>query len=571
VPGTFQISGVISGLDTGQIIEKLMSVEQRPLRALESQQQRIKDRKAALLDLAAKLSALRSKTLNLLLSGTSQARKTTSTDPNVAVANANPTTALQQVQLNVTQLATKTQVSSGTPIGQPINSGVPLASAGFATKPTSGTFSINGVSISINASTQSLTNVITAINGANAGVTASLTGGNQLKLESNSPISLGAGGDTSNFLQATKLAASVSVNNGGTWTNTSTSGLGTAQPALTLQNARLATAPDASGSFSINGVSFAWNAATDTINGLISKINTSAAKVTASYDATTDRFTLVAKDTGPAVISLSDDTGNLLSALGVAGATQQYGKTAQYTINGGATQSSTSNVITDAISGMTFTLKGTGPTTIDVAQDVEKPVSAIKEWVAAYNEALTLVRDLTKIDPVTKEAGIFSTSTMVKSIERQLRQVLSARDLSLSSSYTELARIGLTSGRIGSAPGTTNEMVLDEAKLTQALTDDPEAVTALLTSPNGPIASLNTKLLDLSLYSGSLSTAQASADRQLNEIGARMRDLQSRLDARQLALEKKFAALESAMAKLQAQAAQLSGQFGALSGVSPRQ
>jgi flagellar hook-associated protein 2 len=569
VPGTFQIGGLVSGLDTGKIIEQLMTVEQRPLRQLESQQQLVKDRKTALTELTAKLSALRSKTLALMLSSTSQARSASSSNTSVATASAAPGTAIQSAAVNVISLATKSSLTSTTAIGQPLDPTVPLASAGFSTTPTSGSFSINGVNVTVNAATDSLNSVIATINGSVAGVTASLVG-DQLQLESaGGPLVIGVHGNTSNFLQVTKLAASSSVFNGATWTNTSTGAMGSTKALETLANARFANPLNqATGDFTINGVNFTWDETVDTVSGLVTRINNSAAKVTASYDAATDRFTLVAKDTGPAAISVTDNNGNLMDALGVANALQSHGVAAQFTVNGGPVQSSTSNVVTDAITGVTMTLKGAGNTTIDIGQDVSATVNGVKDFVKAYNEALELVRQQTAVDPATNTPSIFTGNSMIQAIETRLRRVTNTADNSLGTSYTELPRIGISSGPIGSVPGSTNAMVLDEAKLTQALQSDPTAVGALLASATGPISTLNTYLLGVTSYTGPLGSSQTSADRQIREIDGRMRTLQQRLNSRQAALEKKFADLETALAKMQAQGAQLSGQLGQLGALS---
>ena len=578
--GTIQIGGLVSGLDTSKIIEQLIAIQQRPLKQLESQQKTLKERKAALTELATKLNALRTKSFNLLLSSTSQARTASTSDAAVATAKAAPATAIQSFSFEVVQLATRSSLTSPASIGSPVDStGVPLDQAGFGITPTSGTFSINGTNVTVNASTDTIgdggpNDILLRINATVPGVTATLNGsGNGIDLVSTTgPIVIGVIGNTSNFLTATKLAASSSVEAPlGTWTNSSTGGMGTAQPAESLQNARLAgNIGTATGQFTINGVAFSWNAdgtdaiADDTINTIVSRINSSAAKVTASYDAATDTFSLVGKDTGPAAIAVSDDTGNLLGALGITGATQQYGKTSQYKVNGGPVQSGISNTVTDAVSGVTLTLKGIGTTTVDVAQDIATTVNGVKDWVAAYNEALTLIRQQVLVDPTTNAAAIFTGNPIIQGIEARLRQVANTADTSLGTEYTELPDIGISTGPIGATPGSTNNLVLDEAKLTQALQSDAAAVTSLLTSGSGPISSLNSYLLSTTAFTGSLNTAQQSADRQLRDIDSRTRLIQQRIDQRQIALERKFANLETVMAKLQAQSAQLAGQLGQL-------
>src|SRR5581483_7385439 len=209
--GTFQFSGLISGIDSSKIIDQLMALERQPLQRLQQQQQTLQDRKAAYAALADKLSALQAKTFNLLLSTTTQGRTATSSNTNVATATASPNTAIQSFTLNVTSLATKTSVTSPTQIGQAIDPNVPLANAGFGTTPTSGSFTINGVSITVNAATDTLNDVINRIN-TTPGLTATASLlGNTLQLSDSQPIVVGSGGDTSNFLQVTKLAAAPSV------------------------------------------------------------------------------------------------------------------------------------------------------------------------------------------------------------------------------------------------------------------------------------------------------------------------------------------------------------------------
>lgn len=84
-------------------------------------------------------------------------------------------------------------------------------SAGFVTPVTGGTFTINGVKISVSTN-QNVTDILNAINSSTAGVTAvfnPVTGQIQLTNSNSGPqsIVLGATGDTSNFLTAAGLTA----------------------------------------------------------------------------------------------------------------------------------------------------------------------------------------------------------------------------------------------------------------------------------------------------------------------------------------------------------------------------
>jgi archaellum component FlaF (FlaF/FlaG flagellin family) len=58
------------------------------------------------------------------------------------------------------------------------------------------------------------------------------------------------------------------------------------------------------GSFKINGVEIKYDAAQDSLNNVINRINTSAANVVASYDSINDQLKLSARNTGSTLIDL---------------------------------------------------------------------------------------------------------------------------------------------------------------------------------------------------------------------------------------------------------------------------
>lgn len=117
----------------------------------------------------------------------------------------------QVLKLDTAQIVAGNVTSSSSIAG--INSGEVLNSsdqAGFATAVTSGTFTINGVQFTVDATKNSLGDLIKSINSSTAGVTASYnTQTSQITLTSTTPgpqsILVGASSDTSNFLAAAGL------------------------------------------------------------------------------------------------------------------------------------------------------------------------------------------------------------------------------------------------------------------------------------------------------------------------------------------------------------------------------
>jgi flagellar hook-associated protein 2 len=150
--------------------------------------------------------------------------------------------------------------------------------AGFVTPVTAGTFTINGVKITVSAD-ENLSDVLNAINSSTAGVAAvfnSVTGQIELTNSNSGPQSvvLGATGDTSNFLTATGLTAASGA--------TTTVGQ---QSAITVQN------PDGSSSTYYNNS----NTVTNAIPGL--------------------SLSITGNDTSPFTVNVTQNTALLTSTV----------------------------------------------------------------------------------------------------------------------------------------------------------------------------------------------------------------------------------------------------------------
>jgi flagellar hook-associated protein 2 len=503
------LSGLASGVDTASLVQQLMAVERRPLDKVRAQQSRTENRSKILADLTSRLQTVKAK-LAALAEGSSLNAKSVSTDVapgSVAPAtvSAGPSAANGVFKLWVDRLATSTRSESNAAIGEAVNANVALASAGFGLTPTTGTFSINGVAITIDQNTvlsdgvdaSGSNTIIAKINDAGVGVTATLVNDsdgrlNKLKLTSSSTIQLGSGADTSNFLTAAKLLAAPNVSEGSNQTITSTGNLGVAQVSTRLIDARLSGLNAAAGSFTINGVTISYDPAVDSLNTIISRINASSAGVTASYDSVTDRLRLTNNATGSqaitvAAVSPAAGSGNFVEAVrfvdgnGASIATTTLGETAMYRIDsvaGGATQYSASNTVSDVVPGVTINLKAVSatPMTVTVAQDTATTLSAVRDFVSTYNSAMAYLRQQTTYDVATKTGGPLTGDSLLRGIEVSLKNLLVSPGDGLTGSTTKLADLGISFGVAGTAVGATKDLVLDEAKLTAALRNNSFAV-----------------------------------------------------------------------------------------------
>ncbi len=90
---------------------------------------------------------------------------------------------------------------------------------------------------------------------------------------------------------------------------------------LASQAANLNTPAQASGSFSINGTSVAWDN-TMSINTIVGNINNAGLGVTAKFDAAAQTFSLTSNSTGStSQFTLAESSGNFLSAMNLSAGT----------------------------------------------------------------------------------------------------------------------------------------------------------------------------------------------------------------------------------------------------------
>jgi flagellar hook-associated protein 2 len=498
------MSGLISGLSTSDIIAKLMAVDQQSLTSLQDKVDTTKQRADAINDIRTRLSSLLTTIQNLNLRATIDSKTVTadtpSSSPTLVTATAGSEAALGSFDIRVMSLATSTSlVSSGlsgaAAIGKAVQANQQLASAGFGITPTTGTFTVNGAKVTIDADTVlsdgvdavGANTVFAKVRDATAGLAAdkqvTVSWGldangrqNKLVLSATGNIQLGGGSDTSNFLNAAGLDAIPSAS-----TMTSARNLGAVNTGayLNTTDPNLDVALTSStGSFKINGVEITYDGAVDSLSTVISRINSSAAGVTASYDSIKDQITLTSKTTGAKQIDLEDVTGNFLAAMKLSTGNETLGASAHYKLND-EDRYSTSNTVTDAVTGVTINLVKADPdtdVTMTVNQNTTGTVNAVKSFISQYNSAMSLIRDKTSYDDTNKKAGLLLGDSAVLSIETSLSSVLSGMGTGLSSVAQSLSAIGITTGAVGSAVGTTTQLVLDESKLTSVLRNNPTAV-----------------------------------------------------------------------------------------------
>lgn len=339
-----RIGGFFSTFDTEAVIAQLTQVRMRAVNQLEIKSMQASARKSALASIQSAMGNFLSK-LNALSGLNSVSGRTASVSGSAVSASTTPASTPGSFTVDVTRLASSTSLA-GTPISAGIDAATSMRESNFGMVPTNGTFTIatatggsqtfsiggaavrNAVTLdsanfdmavtsgtftiatetggpatlTIDVATLSLDDVVTAINNAGVGITASITADangrlNQLTLTSTQGnITLGSGTDSSNFLSATNLLAA-----SGTTTKTSSA-------AFTKQMS---------------------------LNDVIADINASAIGVTASI--TNDAYGR------PGILTITSTQGNISFGNG-ADTSNFLNATGLLTSASGATRASTSSI-----------------------------------------------------------------------------------------------------------------------------------------------------------------------------------------------------------------------------------
>jgi len=167
---------------------------------------------------------------------------------------------------------------------------------------TSGSFEINGTTIDV-AADDTINSVLDKINQSDAGVTATFDAATEkVLLTQNTPGStpdIVLANDTSGFVAAVKLEAAAAV--------PGQDGTVTEDPATPLAEVESLSAVQ-SGSISVNGVSIDIDVDTDSLNDILDRITASEAGVTAGYDSSSKRVSLVSNDSESQLILDSGST-----------------------------------------------------------------------------------------------------------------------------------------------------------------------------------------------------------------------------------------------------------------------
>ncbi len=594
--------GTASGIDWQSIIKKIMSVSEEPLNRLETQKTSLENEQNALEEtFKPMIEKFRQSLMPLELQSTFLSKSSNVSDTSVLDATAASTALAGNYQIKVDKMATFTTLDPSKTVGSSVDPNAILSDLKLRSDVTSGYFTVNGVQISVDASSQSLNDVINSINNSSAGVTASYDSTNdKLVLTGNGStvINVGSPTDTSNFLQDTYIQNSPqTLDANGNTTVSSTVHLGAVDTSFTLSSLGIN-----SGNILINGTQVAVDS-DQTIDSLITTINNSSANVTAWYDSNADKVYVRSNVGGPVSISASEadaaNPTNVVSTLGWGSAsTQNAGQNAQIEIssdNGSTwtTYARSSNTVTNILPGVTLNLHSTSSSavTLSISQDTSTAESAVENFVNSFNNIVNWINTQYSQQPPQNQTASTSGSAQGNLYHNEMLDGTLSKMKNMVyqivpglSKYNSLPSVGINTGAVGS--GWYQTMVgtisFDKDKLTQALQSDPQQVYELFSNdpansigdPNagkGVVQQLDDTLYAQTQYGGSIDQYASSQ----GYLGSRLLSLNSQivqtarfLKEQQTYYIQQYTAMEQMMGGLSGQSSFISSLSSSSAGTS---
>jgi flagellar hook-associated protein 2 len=509
---TSRVSGMVSGMDTEEIVKGLVISYQDKVDSLEQDKQDLLWKKEAYEEVMKDINSFMDDFYDVLKPGdnilSSSGMKTVSTYSNLSdvsryaeiLVNSDVASGTHTID-KIDQIATGSTVSSfgnlsGTITGTVDLSAFTAEELNTAVDGKSFSITLDGVLREITIDAAELADgtfdnpaelasyLNTKFDGefGEGRITTTIEGGNLSFSAENSVIQVVSGADGSDFLSAAGIENS-------------------AKNLLNLDGSMESVFGETADlSFEINGTSFTF-AKTASLRDIMYEVNKSDANVKMTYSTMSDTFVIESKGTGGSsyveIINTSGDLFGANSHIKIDAGKSQNGQDAMIYLDGSATAyTRSSNTFT--IDGTTFTLKEATNESIEynVENNTDNMFEKIVSYVDEFNKLYEGLKDTLSekieldYDPLTEtqrdemsekeielweekaKSGNLRNDTILNSIVTSLRKAL----------YDTIDGADLTFKEIGienSSDYSKFELVIDETKLRSSLSENPEEVMAL--------------------------------------------------------------------------------------------
>lgn len=322
------------------------------------------------------------------------------------------------------------------------------------------------------------------------------------------------------------------------------------------------------------GTAITINAENDSLTGLRDAINAADAGVKASIvdvDGSGTQFKLVLNSTasgaaGRVELVETSATGTgadiNLASLNPPGATSDFsGLDASFSLNGLSLTRST-NSVSDAISGLTITLKETGAATLNVIPKTSELGEKLNAFIKAYNDAQDFISAQYNKDGSGRPSGILAADPTIRTVQRQLRDAVGANSTGNGGAFKNLTDLGIGRDQNG-------KLTLDSTRFSERITNSFSDVQALLAgatdSATGLAKNLHTAFDKLSDdVTGVVKTAIDGYQSSIKRGDRNIADQLARLSALRTSLNRQFSAADVAIGQLNSQSTTLSNMLEAM-------
>lgn len=343
----------------------------------------------------------------------------------------------------------------------------------------------------------------------------------------------------------------------------------------------------------------------ESLNAVMSKVNSSTAGVSMLYDSFSDRVTMTRSETGDfnkGGDEITTDGDFLNSLLKFGNSTETGGTNVRFEINGLKTERYSN---TFEMSGVTFTIKDTfdsskvpNGVTTTVQNNTTDVFDNIKSFVDKYNALIDTISKKTSEEyyrsygPLTDsqregltdkqqeqweekaKSGLLRRDPMLNSVLSAMRMNMSqpVNNAETKAMYKQLSSIGVSTTANYLEGG---KLQIDEAKLKKAIEEDPTAVENLFRGGSGATNesekgiihrlydSVNNTMTKLKDKAGNvMSTASTFAlGRELKNVDTRIDSFEARMKQVEDRYWRQFTAMEKAIQQANNQSAYLMQQF----------
>jgi len=286
-------------------------------------------------------------------------------------------------------------------------------------------------------------------------------------------------------------------------------------------------------------------------------------------------LSVTARDTGYAGTDASAALALTFTPSGAGGGTEpafaevEGARNALFSVDGLAFERQT-NTVTDAITGVTLTLKkgailpATTGTVEDLvlSTDVDASKAKLQKFVEAYNGVMSLVQRQLAVTKSTDRGSTLAGDSSIRSLQKSLQQLLVTVVPDLPG-VKSLADVGVKTARDGS-------LTIDGTAFSAALARDPSAIDTLFSKATTGLGAVVSSMVQAQIASGTgiLTARQTGLSKTVTQMDDQAAAMQRRVEAFRTNLQRQFSAMETTLSNLKSTGSYLTAQLNSLSSSS---